>query len=79
MMGVKKGVPGVSAPVPVLCLLRPSCPAVCARRMVLLQVLQAPLTAGALTAAALVRDSEAATGQRGRVRHNNRRFVSLSG
>ena len=51
--------------------LRASCPAVCALMVVLLQVLQALLTAGALNAAALIRDSEAATGQRGRVQDNN--------
>ena len=68
----EEGGPCVSAPVsvcPAVCV--SSCPAVCALMVVLLQVLQALLTAGALTAAAFIRDSEAATGQRGRVQDNN--------
>ena len=79
VLGVKKGGPCVSAPVSVCPVCVSSCPAVCALMVVLLQVLQALLTAGALTAAALIRDSEAATGQRGRVQDNNWRFDSLSG
>ena len=71
--GGGEGGPGVSAPCISVCL-KPSCPAVCAL-MVLLQVLQA----GASTAAALIRDSEAATGRWGRAHHNNRRFDTLSG
>ena len=78
VLGVKKGGPLCVRPRLSVCL-RAFCPAVCALMVVLLQVLQALLTAGALTAAALIRDSEAATGQRGRVQDNNQRFDSLFG
>ena len=66
--------PGVSAP---LSQYVSDPPVLLCAPMVLLQVLQALPTVGVFTAAALIRDSEAATGQRRRAHHDNQRFDSV--